>query len=312
MPALVPLPLDAGLRSSGWGADRNGAGLWLGGAPDKSASPNPKRIRSAIREEVSPSGKIRLRLGSTMNAPAHLLGLGLFPLSEAARLAQLDTRTARRWAEGYPYTYKGERRFSRGVMPLALESAGGSRDLTFAELLTLRLVKAFTGAGLGLPTIKRVAERAAAEFGMNMPFVSKRFRTDGRKVFVELQNEPAANDEPGITRRERELIEVLTGQHQFADVVEPTLFANVDWLDDLASRWWPLGKSCAVNLDPQIVFGTPHVAATRIPTRVIADAVKAEGGGKEATDAVAGWYGLTPQQVQDAIRFETEWFKRAA
>lgn len=49
-----------------------------------------------------------------MNAPVHLLGLGLFPLPEAARLAQLDVQTARRWAEGYPFTYEWEKRFSRG------------------------------------------------------------------------------------------------------------------------------------------------------------------------------------------------------
>jgi uncharacterized protein (DUF433 family) len=256
--------------------------------------------------------EIFLRLDSAMNAPAYFFGLGLFPLPEAARLAQLDARTARRWAEGYSFTYKGEKRFSRGVMPLALDQVGGHRDLTFAEMLTLRLVKAFKGVGLALPVIRLVAERAAADFGMPMPFVSRRFRSDGRKVFVELQKEPPANDEPGITKRERDLIEVLSGQHQFADVVEPSLFANVDWQNDLASRWWPLGKACAVNLDPTIVFGAPHVAGTRVPTRVIAEAVKAEGGGDSAVDAVAEWHGLTDRQVQDAVRFETEWFMRAA
>ena len=247
-----------------------------------------------------------------MNAPAHLLGLGLFPLPEAARLAQLDVRTARRWAEGYSFTHKGQKHFSSGVVPLALEPVGGHRDLTFAEMLTLRLVKAFKGAGLSLPTIRRVAEQAAADFGMDTPFVSRRFRTDGRRVFVEIQNESAANDEPGIALRERRLIEVLSGQHQFAEVVEPSLFSNVDWQDDLISQWWPLGRSCAVNLDPQIVFGAPHVTGTRVPTRVIAEAVKAEGGGNAAAVAVAEWYGLSPEQVRDALRFETEWFRQAA
>lgn len=247
-----------------------------------------------------------------MNAHTPLLGLGLFPLRDAARLAQIDPRTAQRWAEGYPFTYKGEQRVSHGVMPLALERIGDRRDLTFAELLTLRLVKAFKAAGLGLPTIKRVAARAASEYGLPMPFVSRRFRTDGRKVFVELQQAPAANDEAVTTRRERKLIVVLTGQHQFAEAVEPSLFANVDWQDDLVSRWWPLGKSCAVVLDPQIVFGSPHIKGTRVPTRVVAAAVSAEGGGEAAIQAVAEWYRLTPQQIQDAVRFETEWFKRAA
>jgi uncharacterized protein (DUF433 family) len=247
-----------------------------------------------------------------MNAHAHLFGLGLFPLPDAARLAQLDPGTARRWSEGYSFTYKGEKRVSHGIMPLALDRVGAHRDLTFAELLTLRLVKAFKGAGLGLPTIKRVAERAAADFGIAMPFVSRRFRTDGRKVFIEIQEETPANDAPAIPMRDRKLIEVLSGQHQFADVVEPSLFANVDWHDGLASRWWPLGRSCAVNLDPAILFGAPHVAETRVPTSIIAEAVTAEGGGVEAIRAVAEWHGMTLDQVRDAIRFETEWLKRVA
>jgi uncharacterized protein (DUF433 family) len=247
-----------------------------------------------------------------MNAPAHLFGLGLFPLPDAARLAQLDPRTARRWTDGYPFTYKGEKRFSHGVMSPALDRVGGHRDLTFAELLTLRLVKAFKGAGLGLPTIKRVAEQAAADYGLDTPFVTRRFRTDGRKIFIELQEAACANAVPAVTRHERNLIEVLSGQHQFAEVVEPSLFANVDWHDDLASRWWPLGKTCAVTLDPQVMFGTPHVANTRVPTSVIADAVKAEGGGEAAIRSVGEWHGLTVGQIQDAVRFEIEWFKRAA
>ena len=245
-------------------------------------------------------------------APRNVLGLGLYPLPEAARLAQVDTRTARRWAEGNSYKIRGEARKSAGVLPLTLAQAGTSRDLTFAEMLSLRLVRGFRKAGLALPTIKRVAQRAAEDFGFAVPFVSRRFRTDGRKVFIELQSEAPANDEPAIPRQERELIEVLTGQKAFQQVVEPSLFANVEWDDDLASRWWPLGKDKSVLLDPQVLFGAPRVAETSVPTAVLATAVRAEGGGPGAVDAVADWYGVTPQQVEDAINFETEWLRKAA
>lgn len=249
-----------------------------------------------------------------MNAASSpsVLGIGLYPLPEAARLVQLDARTARRWAEGYPYRYQDEQRLSPGVMPLALPGAGKTRDLTFAELLTLRLVRAFRQHNLGLPTIKRVAERAAQDFDLATPFISKRFRTDGRKVFIELRAETPADDTAGIPRRERELIEVLTGQRAFADVVEPSLFANVDWNADLASRWWPLGKDRSVNLDPRVMFGAPRVADTSVPTAALAAAVRAEGGGEAAADAVAGWYGVSPDHVMDAVRFETEWLSKAA
>lgn len=241
-----------------------------------------------------------------------LLGIGLYPLREAARLVQLDTRTARRWTEGYAYEFQGKQRFSRGVMPLALPPADGARDLTFAELLTLRLVRAFRDTGLSLQTIKRVAARASSDFGQPTPFVSRRFRTDGSKVFVELKAEPLDSNEPALAKRERELVEVLTGQRAFADVVEPSLFANVEWDDDLAARWWPLGKEHSVLLDPAVSFGAPRIAHTGVPTAALAAAVRAEGGGQNAAAAVADWYGVTPADVADALHFETEWLTRAA
>jgi uncharacterized protein (DUF433 family) len=249
-----------------------------------------------------------------MNAqlPSSALGLGLYPLPDAARLVQLDPQTARRWAEGYSFKYRGQRRESPGVVGLTMARIGGRRDLTFPEMLTLRLVKGFRGAGLSLPTIKKVARLAQEEFGTVTPFATKRFRTDGRAVFLELKTQTPANDEQEVPPRDRELINVLTRQREFADIVEPSLFQNVDWDFDIATRWWPLGSTRAVVLDPTALFGAPHVRETRIPTEVLARAVHAEGGGEGALAAVADWYGIDVNQVRDAVDYETMWLRPAA
>jgi hypothetical protein len=44
----------------------------------------------------------------------------------------------------------------------------------------------------------------------------------------------------------------------------------------------------------------------------VAQAVAAEGGGRQAIDAVAVWHGITGEQVQQALTFENEWLARAA
>lgn len=248
-----------------------------------------------------------------VQTPSPVFGLGLYPLADAARLAQIDTRAARRWAEGYDFRYHGEKRRSPGVMGgLELQASGGHRDLTFSEMLTLRLVRGFRGAGLSLRTIKKVAQVAAAELQTPTPLVTRRFRTDGRKVLMEVAEMAPANDEPDLPPRERKLMDVLTRQQEFADIVEPSLFQNVDWHDDLAAQWWPLGMNRAVVLDPTTLFGAPRIAKTRVPSSVIASAVRAEGGGETAIDAVADWYGVSASQVRDAIEFETSWLRRAA
>ncbi len=238
-------------------------------------------------------------------------GLGLFPLPEAARLAQLDMLTARRWALGYDYRYRGEKRHSPGIMPLQLPQVGTGRDLTFREMLTLRLVRGFRKAGLSLLTIKLVARRAAETYSEPLPFVSKHFRTDGRKIFLELRS-IQDSEERDLTKRDRHVIDVLTGQENFVEVVEPSLFANVDWQDDLATRWWPLGRENSVVLDPQVIFGAPHLRDSRVPTTVVAQAVQAEGGGSEVQQGVADWFGVTVEGVQNAVTFEAEWLKTAA
>ena len=107
-----------------------------------------------------------------------------------------------------------------------------------------------------------------------------------------------------MPRRERELIEVLSGQRAFADIVEPSLFQNVESTDDIAARWWPLGRDRQVVLDPGTLFGTPHLAGTRVPTETVAAAIKAEGGGEAAIDAIARWHGISPAAARDALAFQ--------
>jgi uncharacterized protein (DUF433 family) len=125
-------------------------------------------------------------------------------------------------------------------------------------------------------------------------------------VVVELGQIEPANDEPGMPRRERKLIDVLSRQHEFADIVEPSVYARVDWVDDLAARWWPLGQDHAVVLDPAVLFGAPRAADTRLPTAVLAAVVVAEGGGEAAIQAVADWHGVSASPMRDALKFETE------
>ena len=247
-----------------------------------------------------------------VHTPLPAFGLGLYPLAEAARLAQIDTRTARRWSEGYDFLYQGRKRHSPGVMELKLQASGDHPDLTFQEMLTLRLVRGFRGVGLSLRTIKKVAQVAAADLQTLTPLVTRRFRTDGRKVLMEVAEMAPANDEPGLPPRERKLIDVLTRQQEFADVVEPSLFRNVDWHDDLAVRWWPLGTDRAVVVDPTVLFGAPRIAETRVPSSAIMASVRAEGGGEPAIRAVAHWYGISSGQVLDAVEFETSWLRQAA
>ncbi len=226
----------------------------------------------------------------------------IYPLPYAARLAGLDVMTARRWTQGYKYKHGGELKQSAPVLYYATPPTKSSADLTFEELLTLRLVRAFRQeAKLGLPTIKAAARIATTLYGVGNPFVTKMFYSDGRKVFLELRER---NEVHG---QQRLLVEALTGQQQFREVVEPSLFRNIVFLGNEPAEWRPKGKERSVVIRPDRAFGAPHIVNTGVRTDVLADAVLAEGGDEPAVNAVASWFGLTEEQVGDAYAAEVGW-----
>ncbi len=250
--------------------------------------------------------------GEGVNATAgDSQGRGTYPLAEAARLSHLPALTVRRWIQGYDYTSKGQRRHSEPISYLADAYYDAKRTavrpstrrptpvLDFEQLLTLMLVRAFKKRGLGLPKIKKAAARARERYNLENPFVTKQFRSDGNRIFVDLA--------PSSKGRERELVDVLSDQRQFRDIVEPSLFKDVVFAGDRAGQWWPLGQERKVLVSPRIQFGAPHIAGTGVRTDVIAQMVAAEGGGGDAVDGTAGWFGLTPEQVTDAVEFEGPW-----
>ena len=171
----------------------------------------------------------------------------------------------------------------------------GEVILDFEQLLTLLLVKAFEDRGLGLPTIKSAAARAQEVYKTPNPFVTKGFRSDGHHIFLDLNT---------AFGRGRELVNVLSDQREFHEIVEPSLFKDVVFIGDNAAERWLLGKDRHVVLMPGRQFGAPHVAGRGVRTDVVPQAVAAEDGGKQAVEAVAELYRLRFKEVADAVDFE--------
>jgi uncharacterized protein (DUF433 family) len=93
---------------------------------------------------------------------------------------------------------------------------------------------------------------------------------------------------------------MASGQYAFPEILNRYLH-QIDFATDsrMASRWWPLGKKRPVVLDPNIVFGAPIIAGTRIPVKSIVDALEAG----EPKKSVCAWFGLRPRQLSAAVAF---------
>lgn len=220
-------------------------------------------------------------------------GMGAYSLAEAGRLLGISPTTIRRWLFGYSYHHHGPRIEQR---PLWRPQYGTDQEeplLGFRDLLEARIVRGFRELHIGLPTIRACLDYARELVEDDHPFSTRRFKTDGRRLFLE--------------SREGRLIDLKVRQHVFKRIVEPS-FVDLDFDAEAASRWWLLRNKKTIVLDPARSFGRPIVAETGVPTARLAQAVKAEG----SLARVARIYELKPALIRDALSFERKTMEKLA
>jgi DNA-binding transcriptional MerR regulator/uncharacterized protein (DUF433 family) len=224
-----------------------------------------------------------------------LLGTGIYPLGQAARLVGAEPRSVRRWLLGYSWSHKGQRRRSEPLWKSELAEAGlAEPSISFHDLLELRLVHAFTKHGVSLKVIRTTVDAAREQFDVDYPLTSRKFRTDGRKIFVE------AYEKSG----QEHLLDVVGRQFVFKAVIQPSLYAGIEYDGKIARRWFPLTGAGAtqkdVVLDPSRQFGSPIVVGPSIPTDTLYASFLAERDVRR----VGRIFDVPPRMVTAAVRFE--------
>ena len=218
-----------------------------------------------------------------------LLGVGLYGVAEAGRLTNMPSRRVRRWLAGYTYTSRGRSRRSPPVWRRQLEDRGADMTLGFLDLMEIRFVNAFRTRGVSWKTIRTASLRASEVLRTTHPFCTHEFLTNGREIFLELM----------LSDEERGLLELSKGQHVFREFLLPYLH-NVDIVDQVPRRWWPMGKDHRVVLDPARRLGKPIVSKEGVRTLVLSEAFAVE----KSFDTVAAWYEVEPASVREAVRYE--------
>ena len=167
---------------------------------------------------------------------------------------------------------------------------GGVDQLSFLDMLESRVVAAFRRRGVTWPAIREAAERAREMYDSGHPFTVRKFLTDGRRIF-------SAMEESGTVR----LFDLNRAQYAFHDIVAPSLFEGVEYANDRAVRWLHPAGHGRVVVDPARSFGRPVLAASGVPTDIVARAARVE----EDEGRVAKIYRLTPRDVRAAVAFES-------
>lgn len=216
-------------------------------------------------------------------------GIGAYTIPEASRLLGVPARTLLRWVRGYGYDHHGPETRQPPVWTAQydVEDEDGVL-LGFRDLIEARVVDALRRRRISLPYIRQCLARAAEIVGSDHPFSTTMFKSDGRRIFVEITGDGAAP----------ELVDLGDRQQVFRSFVART-FLDLDFGADAADRWWPDRKR-AVVIDPAYAFGQPTVAGRGLKTQVVAQAVAAEG----SVERVARLYELPVKAVRDAVAFE--------
>jgi uncharacterized protein (DUF433 family) len=217
-----------------------------------------------------------------------LVGLGLYSPAEAAALTHVPAPRIRRWLTGH--------RIGDKDYPALWHSQLEKFDieqlcLSFLDLVQLRVADAFINEGLSAQKVRRAIE-LGSQIVSDYPFANARFRTDGKTLILQVLDDDGGED--------HKLIDLFkNGQYLMQRVIEPSL-KNLEFEGDVATRWWPLGRSKGVVIDPKRQFGQPIDDATGVPTSVLAQAAQTEGSAAMA----AKRFMVPVASVNRAVAFE--------
>ncbi|TIO10618.1 DUF433 domain-containing protein [Mesorhizobium sp.] len=223
---------------------------------------------------------------------ADLFGVGSYTIQEAARLVRTPAINVSRWMRGYSYRRKGQLYASPPLWRTQWPTGDNDPvEIGFRDLIELRFVKVFTEAGVGLLAIRNCLDFARHLVADDHPFSTRRFRTDGKSIFLE--SAKLASDE-------KEMLDLKRRQYVFGQIIERT-FKDLDIEDDAVARWRPFNGKDSIVIDPNRSFGQPIAADSGVPTIVLAQAVEAEG----SHERVARLFEVSLADVKDAVRFES-------
>lgn len=212
------------------------------------------------------------------------LGLGLYDLTECARFTRLDPKRVRRWF--VPPKSESNR---RPILTPDYPRVKGDTAISFLDLIEVFVLGNLREHGVPLQTLRKVYARLQRDTKHKHPLAHSRLATDGDEVFLRVADGEGKD----------QLVEVLTRQMVFPDIIEPFL-KQLDYdPDSHFARRWRIADGVVLN--PTIAFGKPVVDGAFVKTEVLSDAYHANDCD---TEAVARWYNVSAADVLTAVRFE--------
>lgn len=216
-------------------------------------------------------------------------GHGIYDIAEAADLLGVTHPRLYAWFRGHSQVFRSD---YDGLFDRTVLSFLDLVDATVAVTLRER-------HRVSLQAIRKLHHELAERWCTPHPFGREEFYTmpKGRGIFWRIVNQDREDDR---------LLEVPSMQHVMPDLMLPFL-QRVEY-NQQTSLAQSIELLDRVVLDPRRKYGKPTVAGTGMSTAILYECYKAT----QSHDVVADWYNVSPEDVEAAVRFETEFSGLAA
>lgn len=121
---------------------------------------------------------------------AAIIGAGIYTPRQAARLLHATPQEVLRWTRGSGAT--------AALWDAHYQFLDDTTEISFTDLVELRVVKAFRRAGISLQAIRFAIDLAIDRFGVRHPLSTLDFKTDGTEILIAAL-EQDGNLESGLT-----------------------------------------------------------------------------------------------------------------
>lgn len=216
---------------------------------------------------------------SSLEAWRRRLYLPAYSVSDTAKYAGTHAQTVAYWHYG------------GGRLGPALPGRERRKPLSYLEAVEVAFVATFRALRVSLQRIRKARDYFAQNFHEEFPFATLRLQTEGHHVLLDmLEVEPDAQIR-GL------IIADAHGQVAWQPMVGER-FAQFDYENGLAVRWYVAGRGSPVLIDPRVSFGAPAIRG--IPTW----ALKGRCMAGETLADISEDFALEPSDVEEALRFE--------
>ena len=217
------------------------------------------------------------------------IGEGIFSLRDVADILQLPYYKVHRWINRY---WDGQLGAEHGVT--YSWRVDDVQAVNFHTLVELYLALMIRGAGVRPRKIIEAHHQLSLIYNSEFPFAQRQIldgiRTDGKSIFFELPSGEVITLD-GTNQLNLQFVKAFFHKLEFGE-------------DDLATKFYPLGKERSIVVDPARKFGHPVLTNRNIYPETLYSLHLAG----EPVDFIAHLYELSSTQVNDAL----EYCKRAA